>query len=66
MIEDVKNGCDVVSLCVAFGSVAMDIPTAAALASLVYTVIRIGEWAWKKFREWRSNPVADQPVKPVE
>lgn len=54
MIEDVKNGCDVVSVCVALGSVTLDIPTFAALASLIWTVVRLGEWALKKYREWRA------------
>ncbi len=52
MIDSLKNVCDAVSACVAIGAWALtlDIPTAAALASLVYTVVRFGEWAYLKIR----------------
>ena len=53
--HDVKNLLDLVSLGAAAGAMAQIVPTAAALASLIWTVIRIGEWALAK---WQARKAA--------
>ena len=53
--HDIKNLLDLVSLGAAAGALAQIVPTAAALASLIWTVIRIGEWAHAK---WQARKAA--------
>lgn len=55
--QDVKNVIDLVSAGVAFGTVAQVLPTIAAVASLIWTVIRIGEWALSKWQNRKFNPL---------
>ena len=48
--HDIKNVLDLVSAGAALGSLAQFLPTAAAIASLIWTVIRIGEWVHSKWQ----------------
>lgn len=52
MIEhsDLKNLIDFVSAGAAIGTLAQVLPTVAAAASLIWTVIRIGEWIIAKLK----------------
>ena len=52
---EIKNACDVLSVCAAVGSLTLHLPTIAALASLVWTAIRIVEWAAKKVKAYRQR-----------
>lgn len=56
MIEhsDLKNVIDFVSAGAAIGTLAQLLPTIAAAASLVWTVIRIGEWLIAKLNPDRN------------
>jgi hypothetical protein len=55
--NDIKNVIDMVSTGLALGTVADVLPTMAAVASLVWTVIRIGEWAYAKWKKRHTNPL---------
>ncbi|GFE72358.1 hypothetical protein [Novosphingobium sp. TCA1] len=55
--NDLKNVIDIVSAGVAFGTMAQVLPTVAAVASLVWTLIRIGEWAYAKWQKRQFNPL---------
>ena len=55
--NDVKNVIDIVSAGVAMGTMAQVLPTIAAVASLVWTGIRIGEWAYAKWQKRHFNPL---------
>lgn len=57
MIEhsDLKNLIDFVSAGAAIGTLAQVLPTVAAAASLIWTVIRIGEWIIAKLKPDRET-----------
>lgn len=48
--SDLKNLIDFASAGAAIGTLAQVLPTAAAAASLIWTVIRIGEWLIAKLK----------------
>jgi hypothetical protein len=52
--HDIKNALDLVAVGAAFGSLAQFLPSLAALASLVWTAIRIGEWTFGKWKAYRD------------
>ncbi|WP_185928734.1 hypothetical protein [Sphingomonas sp. IC081] len=49
--HDFRNVIDVVSAGTAVATVAQVLPTAAAVLSIIWTMIRIGEWAALKLRK---------------
>lgn len=51
--HDLKNAIDLVSVGAALGTMAQVLPTVAAVASLIWTTIRIGEWAYSKLQKKR-------------
>lgn len=55
--NDVKNMLDLMSVGAALGSAAQILPTVAAVASLVWTTIRIGEWVYLKIKKRHFNPL---------
>lgn len=48
--EDAKTIGDVLSAGLALGTVAQYLPQIAAILSICWTIIRIGEWAYHKLR----------------
>lgn len=54
-MADIKNACDFLSACAAAASFTDHLPTIAALASLVWTILRMSEWTTKKWRRYRSG-----------
>jgi hypothetical protein len=55
--NDVKNVIDIVSAGVAMGTMAQVLPTIAAVASLVWTLIRIGEWGYARWQKRHFDPL---------
>lgn len=55
--NDVKNAIDFLSTGAAIGAAAQVLPTIAAVASLIWTAIRIGEWAYSKWKKRQFNPL---------
>lgn len=49
-IETTKTVMDVISGALAIGTLAQTLPMIAAVASIAWSVIRIGEWAYKKWK----------------
>lgn len=48
--EEAKSVGDIVSVGLAFGTLSQILPQIAAVLSITWTVIRIGEWAYHKLR----------------
>jgi len=61
-IDDTKFAGDVVSLSVVFGTLAQFLPAIAALASLIWTLIRIYETptVQRAIARWRGLPAPQE------
>ena len=53
--KDVKHVVDGVSAVLAFGSLMQWLPVVASALTIIWYVIRIGEWAYTKFQEHVKN-----------
>jgi hypothetical protein len=49
----VKVSADVAAAGIAGGSLLGLLPNIAAALSILWLLIQIGDWAWKKWRTWR-------------
>jgi len=54
-VETVKNTIDGAAILVTVGTISDYLPALAALASIIWTAIRIGEWLTAKWRARNSN-----------
>jgi hypothetical protein len=48
--EDIKNVCDISAGCITLGSLVGALPAIAAGLTAVWTLIRIGDWLYKKLK----------------
>lgn len=48
--EEAKNITDVLSVGLALGSVTQILPQVAAILSIAWTLLRIGEWLYQKLK----------------
>jgi hypothetical protein len=53
--NDIKHTVDAVSAVVAFGTLMQWLPVIASALTIIWYVIRIGEWAYAKFQEHVKN-----------
>jgi hypothetical protein len=54
-IDTVKNAIDGAAILVTVGTISDYLPALAALASIIWTGIRIGEWVTAKWRARHKN-----------
>ena len=50
MHDHIKHGLDATAAATAFASFLGWLPSIAALLSIIWLAIQIGEWMWKKWR----------------
>jgi len=53
--KDVKHVVDGVSAVLAFGSLMQWLPVVASILTIIWYLIRIGEWAYTKFQDHVKN-----------
>ncbi|MBV2150202.1 hypothetical protein KRZ98_18360 [Sphingobium sp. AS12] len=53
--EEAKSVGDIVSVGLAFGTLSQILPQIAAVLSITWTLIRVGEWLVSKIKKRRSD-----------
>lgn len=55
MSDQVKSAIDGATIVVTIGGVYITLPTAAAILSILWTSLRIGEWAYRKIKSKKET-----------